>query len=588
MAGSANSKSKSRLDASDAVGGEEAFHDNQETSAASPDGKVVSASPLEFNEFQRAALKWAAGRKRGVVIAPPGAGKSLFITGLYSLLRNRGYGGKLLVLTKTKAMVAIDKANFVRLSVVRIQGQSDLYWLSAPESIKADIVCLSTQLLPKIVSDKRYYPKLRSFLSSVSLVVVDEIHNYRNYKAKISQALKRLTDTYSRLIDSSDGGYRFFGVTATPIIKALENWYAVFSYVEPRIFGSWWDFQARYCVLAQRTAYTGKRVYGSNGSHHVKGQIGFTEIVGYKNLEDLNSRISPYLFSWSDTDFTYGFHLVYYSLDSEEREEYNKAIRGLGLDKEYAIALRDAEGNERVVYHDRTDVMFTRSRQEAEVGQLKLGSVVLFNDVPHTVVSIADREKDATHSVRLIKAQTSVSAAKDKMRKLLDLLREGDGALVYFTYIETLEAVYRHLASSGMGKRLVVITGATQDKARVLATLSPSDIVLGTRSVIESLDFYFNRVVVYEQLTNNSIEQFLGRCSRYNSPYRHIDVYFIIRPSSVEEYFYERMRLVLKGVSTNVYSTGIPVSVSLEGVREEAVDISYLKRHLLWKPQLLD
>lgn len=541
-----------------------------------------------LNDFQRSFVKWAYSRNRGIAVAPPGAGKSLSIMAYFMLLRKHELASRMVVFTKTKAMTAFDKANVSHLSITKITSQKDFLNFYSGDRFYSDIYLISTTVLTGLSKFPNQVKKnFFSLIAGTGLLSIDEVHDYRNWKSSVTTVLRQVTNYYQKVIDSSPTTHRLFGITATPVYKALEDWHPIMALIEPRLFGTYFNFLDNYCIQNARNAYVGRRLYSANGTSHVKRSITFNEIVGYKNTEDLYKKLDPYLFQWKDTDFTFDYTLAYYDLNEVEQQRYQVALKGLGLDKEYAVNLKSNTGRFTRVYRDKNDIMYGPDEKPILVKDLVIGQGIIFNGVPHRVESVLEKKKDATHSVRLIKLQQTVSSAEAKLKLLLAILKKSpNGALVYFDYLDSVQTVHQFLLKQSLGKRIVVLTGKTPNLSSIVASLQGDEIVLASKVVKQSLDFYTDTFIVFEALSNPGlIEQACGRLTRYNSPYRAIHMYFLIRPLSIEEYFYNRLRLLLKHTKTNVYTGELPVSKSLDTVDPRVVDISYLKERFLWNKE---
>jgi SNF2 family DNA or RNA helicase len=99
------------------------------------------------------------------------------------------------------------------------------------------------------------------------LIGLDESTTIKNYKAKRSKALCKLSQLFA---------FRRI-LTGSPVTKAPMDIYPQFEFLGPRLLGfdSFFAFQARYCVTVKR----------SMGAHS------FQQVVGYRFLDELTERI---------------------------------------------------------------------------------------------------------------------------------------------------------------------------------------------------------------------------------------------------------------------------------------------------------
>ena len=552
---------------------------------------AVAAKIERFNEFQAGFLRWGMNKKSMLLNAPVGVGKSLAVMGLYLLLRQQHGGGKMLVVTARKAAGAFRKANVKKLLMLDLFTEQDMAVLYSGYDFPADVYTISNTLLTKVVQSGTRDQKraLTELLGKVLVLVLDEAHQYRTYNSARSVAMKKVTDYYHKLIRRDPVRHRFVGITATSVFKNLENLHPLFSLLcSPNPLGNWFRFVDRYCVEETQAAYGNRKVYSANGSHSFKDRIQFKRIVGYKNVDELHGIIDPYIFRWSSTDFKFRFSLHYYSLSEPESEEYRASIRGLGLDKTYAIAL-DAGGELKWAYRNKTDTFFLPDKRPVQTGSLLPGMRLLYDGGEAVVRGVCDRKIDAGYAVRAMKAQQCNSKAEGKLALLVSLIRDGGdlGALVYFNFLDSVDAAYSRLVCEFPGRRIVKLTGQTQRFESVVGSIGERDIVLMSSVASQSLDLYIPRLIVAESfgLVPGKIEQLCGRMTRDNAVYRDVSVDFVLRGGgNVEAYFYEKLRLRLRGLSSNTYvkSGSLPVSEAVAQIPDHLIDEKFLKERLLW------
>ena len=552
---------------------------------------MVQARKIEkFNDFQIEFLKWAINKKTMLLQGAAGAGKTLSVMGLYLHLRQRISGGKLFVVTARKAAEAFKKANVKNLLVFTLYTKQDLANFYSGCDFPADIYIISNTLLTSMVSSGTDVQKraLTELLKRTVVLCLDEVHAYRSYDSARHRAVKKVTDFYHRLIDRDSKNYKLVGITATPIFKNLENLHPLFNLIcKVNPLGTWKYFVDRYCVVESIQAYGSRRVYSSNGSHSYKDNVTFDKIVGYKNVSELYGLVSPYIFVWEETSFNFKFGLHYYSLLPDEVERYRESIRGLGLDKTYAIDLK--VGNDRVwVYRNKSDTFYLPNRREVQTGTLDAGMDLVYNGLPSVVCGVYDKKIDAGFAVRAVKAQQCNSKARNKLALIADLIRSEDiGVLVYFNFLESVDAMYDYLRSQFRGRNIVKLTGNTKRFSTVVASIGINDIVLMSSVASQSLDMYIPRLIIAENfgLTPGKIEQLCGRMTRENAEYRDVSVSFVLRDGeNVESYFYEKLRHRLRTSKSNVYvkEDSLPASRAVSKIPDHLIDEAWLKKRLLW------
>ena len=550
---------------------------------------MVPAKIEKFNPLQTAFIKYGVTKKSILLQASPGSGKSLSVYGLWLFMQQR-YGGKLLVVTSRKSADAFKKANVKNLLLLTLFTQQDLAVLYSGYDFPADIYILSNTLLTTVINSgtdmqKRAFTEL---LRKVSVLCIDEVHDYRTYNSARSKALKKVTDYFHKLIQRNPSNHKLVGITATPVFKNVENLHPIFNLmVSPNPLGTWRHFVDRYCEVEQFSTYGNRRVYSGKGSHSYKDTTSFERITGYKNLQHLHSVVDPYIFMWSDTDFKFKFGLHYYSLTPDESYEYQNNIRGLGLDKTYAIDL-EVNGERRWAYRNSTDTFFLPNKAEIQTRDLKIGFQLSYDGVPAKVMGMYEKKVDAGYATRAVKAQQCNSKAQGKLKLIADLIRQEDtGALVYFNFLDSVDITHKYLMQEFPQRRIVCLTGGTQRFNTVVASLDANSIVLMSSVASQSIDLYIKRLIVAENfgLTPGKIEQLVGRMTRENASYRDVSVDFVLREGrNLEAYFYEKLRLRLRSSKSNVYikADSLPVSDSMKMIPDSLIDEAYLKKELLW------
>ena len=111
---------------------------------------------------------------------------------------------------------------------------------------------------------------MANMFGSQGMIAIDESTTIKNHKAKRSKALMKIAANfkYRRLL------------TGSPITKSPLDIYAQAEFLRPGILGheSFYTFQGRYAVMQRRTM----------GAHS------FQQILGYKNIEELTTKIARF------------------------------------------------------------------------------------------------------------------------------------------------------------------------------------------------------------------------------------------------------------------------------------------------------
>jgi superfamily II DNA or RNA helicase len=284
-------------------------------------------------------------------------------------------------------------------------------------------------------------------------------------------------------------------------------------------------------------------------------------------------------------DFKFTFHpkIHYYKLE-ESRDEYNKVIQGLGLDMLYNIEY---------LHGTKTCKFFKLNTERVEVqekglikpSELRRGdTLVIRQSATERTLRAVDRvyktEAVGDWSARLHAAQRTMSTNPDKLKKLKELIQSDKGALVFCQYLETADKVAAFLRRNFPGRKVEILSGKIRDFDQKIARLSPVDLVVITKVASQSVDFYYDQLIIYEMVIQPGfMDQLAGRLTRENSPYTDIKIDILIGLMTTEEYFYERLRYMYKSVRNSHIKDKLPPSQTLGG--HNVRDIAALKDMLL-------
>jgi hypothetical protein len=551
---------------------------------------LKSSKITGFNEFQKEFISWAVDKRQWIMRAPPGKGKSLATTGLFLMLRRQFGSAKMLVVTRSKDFTAFDTANVQKLLLLKLSKEADMCVLYEGYDWPADIYLMSNSLLSKVVlhGTREQKKALTELLGQVNLLVVDEAHSLRVYNSARTKAFMKVSTYFHKLMMKDPIRHRLGFMTATPIYKELENYHSIFACLcIPNPLGVWSQFLDRYCVVEQAVSYGNRKMYTKNGSHSYKGQIGFNKIVGYKNIDQLNKIIDPFMFLWNKSDFEFVFAVHYYALSASGWEEYRRSIKGQGLDKTYSIEL-EVGGERKWAYRNKTDTFIMVNQKPIATGSLAAGMRLLFDGGVAEVRGVYSRAADAGYATRAVKAQQCNSREENKLSLLVNLIKERDmGALIYFNFLDSVEVTYQRLRVEFPGRKVVKLTGETKNFNIVVGSLGPNDLVLMSSVASQSIDMYIPRLIVAEcfALVPGKFLQLLGRTSRENATFRKVFVDFILREGeSVDAYFYEKLRMRLRYTPSSgfVKPDSLPVAECLKHMPPELIDEAFLKKRLLW------
>ncbi len=111
---------------------------------------------------------------------------------------------------------------------------------------------------------------LANKLGKFGLIAIDESTTIKNHKAKRTKSLMKIAAGFS---------YRRL-LTGSPVTKSPLDVYSQCEFLRPGLLGydSYWAFQSRYAVVKKQNM----------------GGRSFTQVVGYRNLDELTDRIDRY------------------------------------------------------------------------------------------------------------------------------------------------------------------------------------------------------------------------------------------------------------------------------------------------------
>lgn len=141
---------------------------------------------------------------------------------------------------------AKDKLN----DVLSIPGAEEFYFITNIESLRDEKI---SDELAKMCR-----------LNQIGMVIVDEMHKCTNPESKQTQGLMKLNPSYK------------LAMTGTPLMNNPLDLYTILFWLGVEK-GNYWQFKSKYCVMEDRKTSSGHR---------------FKEIVGYKNLKELQIRLA--------------------------------------------------------------------------------------------------------------------------------------------------------------------------------------------------------------------------------------------------------------------------------------------------------
>ncbi|MBI3327908.1 MAG: DEAD/DEAH box helicase [Nitrospinae bacterium] len=204
---------------------------------------------------EQGALHLAFGR-RTMLADDMGLGKTVQAIGASALLHELRDIQKVLIIcpASLKHQWAREIRKFTNFPVSVVQGQSPQRRLHYEQA--AFFTIINYEL---VMRDQAHLERLRP-----DIIILDEAQRIKNWRTKTAQEVKSLRSRYA------------FVLTGTPLENRLDELYSIFQFLDPRILGPLWDFNARYFELE-------------------RAKSGAYKVLGYKNLDELRARIAPYI-----------------------------------------------------------------------------------------------------------------------------------------------------------------------------------------------------------------------------------------------------------------------------------------------------
>ena len=369
----------------------------------------------------------------------------------------------------------------------------------------------------------KYATLLESFAKDhPSYIFVDEAHALCSPKSAQT--------TYMRLIRSKCIGC--FSITASPIMTSIEGLFYLYNFTFPsvRVFQSWFRFRNMYCITQEKTI----RMMG-------RKRI-IKEIVGYKNMEELNTLLDKITIKgFVEYDVEYSFLKT--SLDKERVSNYNLAAKGLLVteeEKEWGPRLHDLQ---RVV-----------------------------DGLPHN-----DEVMKAYNKARLL------------TDTLKDIMSRDEGVLIYVEYRDTIDYLKFILESNKDSlnyNRLYVLSGNEKEEKRqqIEQTLLPRDIVIITQAGKQSRNLQrVNNLILYNiPYSLGDILQITGRICRVDTTYSKQHIYMLEVEHTIDSYrialFKDHLALLDRLLGRACRGT-----LTCDYVEIDRMKMKDLKKSLLWR-----
>ena len=493
---------------------------------------------------QKANIKRLVTMRRALLTDRVGSGKSLSTLYSFCYLKEKGFADNMIVFTPlnayTKRVWAKDIEKFTKLSCADFDSVKNE---SVDKLLKTyDVVyCKHTHL-------KQDYDVLRVICSRPkTLVVVDEVHAFKNPSSQLTMALRHVIENTQL----------FWGITGTTLSRSLEDTYNIIHLVKPWFLGNFLYFRDTYCKTVDK-------VIGRNPDKSLKYA---TEIIGIKNPDAFREKIYPVVIT-GESFLTVKFHYIDYTPTEQESIIYSRIANGITLDGD-----DDEEWLQTVLGEER----------------------VYAPEVRHI--------KDINaHSSRFIYLQSAAdgvlteNGTQDgrggvKMDMLMDLIRDitakRQSVIVYFDYLCSLESAEKRLDELGLDVTFLKSTGSDVIKDGVVTEQGARErpyVIFGTRASSESVSYYFFNNVVFFHIPTvpHTFVQLVGRITRKNTLYPDDLNCYIFRSHNIDLY---KMVMVSSKCAQMEVTQGEEMNVppDYKNVINEKQTLDYVRKILLWK-----
>lgn len=465
---------------------------------------------------QEKALEKLYKMRSAVISLQTGLGKSLTTLHLAKHLQNTEGAITIFCIPKSaRASYTKELTNKLETSFLMINTDTPLFDYSL--LYKEKFIFIEFSVLDKYIEDLVSLSKDKH-----TYLFVDEAHALCSPKSAQT--------TYMRMIRENCVGC--FSITATPLCTSIEGLFHLYHFTFPtlQVFQSWFKFRNRYCITQDRTI----RMMG-------KKRI-IKEIVGYKNMEELNTLLDKITIKGS-VDYNVDYQFLKTTLDDDRLEQYKLAAKGLLVteeEKEWGPRLHDLQ---RVV-----------------------------DGLPQNDEPLLEYNK-----VRLL------------LNVIKEIMMRNEATLIYVEYMETIdylkEILENHKVELGYTSIMVLSGKEKEDKRqKIEQELLPKDIVIITKAGRASRNLQrANNLIMYN--TPFSLSDFLqlsGRICRVDTTFNQQHFYILEVDKTIDSYrialFKDHLSLLDRLLGKECRGT-----LTCDYVEIDRMKMNDLKRSLLWR-----
>ena len=260
-------------------------------------GEVTGAYNVDLKKplrpFQKIGHDYLVYAQSGIVADDMGLGKTVQVLSTYKTLKEQGKARRMLVLcpSTVKGAWIKDIAKFTDLTYINIDG--DYGERKEQYLVNSDIIIMSydSYLMDFGISERRKKAEEKGSREPIPLPLgidvcaFDECQRLVRLKNKTTQSLLILKEKLHL-------NY-IYPMTGTPIVNRVEDLWSLMVFIDPEVLGEFWQFRSRYCEIEYeeiKMLDPKKRKMGI--FEKVVRKI--PHVVGYKNLDELKTKIDPY------------------------------------------------------------------------------------------------------------------------------------------------------------------------------------------------------------------------------------------------------------------------------------------------------
>ena len=357
-------------------------------------------------------------------------------------------------------------------------------------------------------------------------LMVDEAHMLQDTKSQY----------YKRLQGLRDRAYVAWGITATPILNALDTLFTIVNFFYPGYLGKRAEFDRRYL----RYHFRDQWVLGGR-------KVKVREIDGYKNLEELQERLKGVLIV-RQRQYNLKFANVEKELSEDEYSAYQEVSKGLIDDSDLRSWSRRLHDLQRFV-----------DRAYGDDGGLK---------------ALAEKYH-----------LTGISTKEDALLSTLKMTQDrGYSTIIYADYTDTIDRL-DSLLSDRIGGKVWKITGSIniRDREKIEDEIQPKDVVLITSAGTESINLQkCNCIIFYDiSFSVKTNIQTIGRICRRDTQFPYQYILTLVMKGTIDEYKYRLFHSHLGMVQASVgISNELPLTEDY--LMADSRDQQRLKDELLW------